>query len=57
MKPIPAFFLTLSLFLNVAIADDDGFTSIFDGKTLDGWDGNPKLWSVQDGTITGSHHR
>ena len=23
---------------------DDGFVSIFDGKTLKGWDGDPKLW-------------
>jgi hypothetical protein len=34
-------------------ADDDGFISMFDGKSLDGWDGNPKFWSVQDGVITG----
>ena len=34
-------------------ADDDGFVSLFDGKTLSGWDGNPAFWSVQDGTITG----
>lgn len=34
-------------------ADDDGFVSIFDGKTLDGWDGDPKFWSVADGAITG----
>ncbi|MBM4003491.1 MAG: DUF1080 domain-containing protein [Planctomycetes bacterium] len=34
-------------------ADDDGFESIFDGKSLDGWDGNPKFWKVEDGTITG----
>ena len=26
---------------------------LFDGKTLDGWDGDPRLWSVQDGAITG----
>src|SRR5260221_13661002 len=26
--------------------------SLFDG-TLDQWEGNPKLWRVQDGTITG----
>jgi hypothetical protein len=32
---------------------DDGFESIFDGKTLDGWDGNPKLWHIEDGAITG----
>ncbi len=29
----------------------DGFTSLFDGKTLKGWDGDPKLWSVKDGSI------
>lgn len=34
-------------------ADDDGFKPIFDGKTLDGWDGNPKFWKVEDGAITG----
>lgn len=31
----------------------DGFKSIFDGKTLDGWEFNPVYWSVQDGAITG----
>ena len=30
-----------------------GFTAIFDGKNLTGWDGNPKLWSVKDGAIVG----
>jgi hypothetical protein len=30
-----------------------GFKSLFNGKDLTGWDGNPKLWSVQEGTITG----
>ena len=29
------------------------FVSIFDGKTLKNWDGNPKFWSVKDGAITG----
>ena len=32
---------------------EKGFTSIFNGKDLTGWDGNPKLWSVKDGAITG----
>lgn len=38
-----------------AIAEDSekGFKSIFDGKTLKGWDGDPKFWSVKDGAITG----
>ncbi|MES2924150.1 MAG: DUF1080 domain-containing protein [Verrucomicrobiota bacterium] len=26
---------------------------LFNGKTLAGWKGNPDLWSVQDGVITG----
>ncbi len=33
--------------------DAEGFRSIFDGKTLDGWDGDPRLWSVHDGCING----
>ncbi|MCB1062528.1 MAG: DUF1080 domain-containing protein [Verrucomicrobiae bacterium] len=32
---------------------NDEFVSLFDGKTLNGWDGDPKLWRVEDGTITG----
>jgi hypothetical protein len=32
---------------------EQGFVSIFNGKDLNGWDGNPKLWSVRDGAITG----
>ncbi|RMG38982.1 MAG: DUF1080 domain-containing protein, partial [Planctomycetota bacterium] len=27
--------------------------SLFDGKTLKGWDGNPDFWRVEDGAITG----
>jgi hypothetical protein len=27
--------------------------SLFDGKSLKGWNGDPKFWSVQDGAITG----
>ena len=38
--------------LKTSIADD-GFVSIFDGKTLEGWDGDPKFWKVEDGAITG----
>jgi hypothetical protein len=38
----------------MAVADDEpGFTSIFDGKTLKGWDGDTKFWSVQNGAIQG----
>ncbi|MEY3948794.1 MAG: hypothetical protein RJB43_149, partial [Verrucomicrobiota bacterium] len=46
----------LLAFLLVALSPlsaQDGFKPIFDGKTLAGWDGNPELWSVEDGAITG----
>ncbi len=33
--------------------EEAGFTAIFNGKTLDGWDGDPRLWSVVDGAIRG----
>ena len=33
--------------------DHEGYVSIFDGRTLDGWDGNPKFWRVEDGAIVG----
>lgn len=36
-----------------AVADAEGFVPIFDGKTLDGWEGDPKYWSVQNGNLTG----
>lgn len=31
----------------------DGFQPIFDGKTLEGWEGNPTYWSVKEGAIVG----
>lgn len=30
-----------------------GFQSIFDGRTLTGWDGDPKYWRVENGAIVG----
>src|SRR3954467_3049854 len=33
--------------------EPQGMKSMFDGKTLDGWDGDPRLWSVKDGVIRG----
>ena len=35
------------------VAAEPGFETIFDGKSLQGWSGDPKLWSVQDDAITG----
>jgi len=32
---------------------EPGFISLFNGRDLLGWRGNPKIWSVTDGVITG----
>ena len=45
--------LLLSLATAPQAADDKDFVSLFDGKTLKGWEGNEKLWSVKDGAIAG----
>ena len=31
----------------------DEYKALFDGKSLTGWEGNLKFWSVKDGTIQG----
>src|SRR6202034_920169 len=31
--------------------DYDGFTQIFDGKTLNGWDGSSEIWHVANGAL------
>jgi hypothetical protein len=33
--------------------DEAGFISMFDGKSLDGWQGDPKYWRVSDGIMVG----
>jgi hypothetical protein len=33
--------------------DHTGFTQIFDGKSLNGWDGAPEVWRVEDSAIVG----
>jgi len=32
----------------------EGYTLLFNGKDLDGWQGDPDLWSVRDGVLIGS---
>jgi uncharacterized protein (TIGR03067 family) len=45
---------TLLLIVQTATAaTEEGFTSLFNGKDLTGWDGNPALWSVKGGAIVG----
>jgi Domain of Unknown Function (DUF1080) len=45
--------LLLAAFAGAAFAAD-GFVPLFNGKNLDGWDGDPRLWSVKNGMIVGS---
>ena len=33
--------------------DKDGWITLFNGKDLAGWDGNPDIWRVKDGYISG----
>src|SRR5262245_35461305 len=33
--------------------DEVGFESIFDGKTLTGWEGDPKYWRAESGCLVG----
>ena len=35
----------------------EGYTLLFNGKNLDGWEGDPALWSVQDGVDCGFERR
>src|SRR2546430_1913151 len=39
--------------VELAKADDDGWISLFDGKDLKGWYGDPAVWSARDGQIVG----
>lgn len=44
----------LALALTSMVASAEEGRAIFNGKDLTGWEGNPELWSVQDGAITGT---
>jgi hypothetical protein len=36
-----------------ASGDEAGFKLLFDGKTMDGWEGDPKYWRIENGILTG----
>lgn len=53
-------FLVVATLAHTAAAADtaappepSGMRQLFDGKSLDGWDGDKRLWSVKDGVIHG----
>jgi len=56
MNPRRLFALTTTLLALASapvFAVEEGFTSLFNGTSLDGWEGNTGIWSVQEGAITG----
>ena len=48
---------------SIAIAQNNGWVSIFDGKTMNGWKvmavhgGNGGLWEVKDGALVGNQEK
>jgi hypothetical protein len=38
---------------DISSVDKDGFTSIFDGKTFQGWDADTSVWRVEGGSFVG----
>jgi hypothetical protein len=46
--------ITLITIASSALAAEDGFKPLFNGRDLAGWDGNPDLWKVEGGSIVGT---
>ena len=55
MRPIVAACLALALSgaALAAEAEEEGFVPLFNGKDLTGWQGDAKLWIVEDGMLIG----
>jgi hypothetical protein len=51
LAPTPAF--TQQVYPTPGGDDETGFVAIFDGQTLDGWEGDPVYWRVEDGCLVG----
>ena len=47
------FCLSIAATSLVFSAEEEGFTSLLNGKDLAGWKGNTKYWSVEDGCVVG----
>ena len=50
---ITSIVLLIAMVVSLPTLADAGFKPIFDGKTLNGWDGDKKFWRIEDGAITG----
>ena len=45
--------LTWLLIAPLALAADEGFQPLFDGKSFDGWQGNRQAFRIEDGALVG----
>jgi len=52
-SPAPAYVPKQSDRPAAVAGDEAGFAPIFDGKSLAGWEGDPKYWRVEDGCLVG----
>lgn len=53
MKWLLSLLVALVLAAGADAAEDAGFEPLFDGRTLDGWEGNLNLFRVEQGAIVG----
>ncbi len=53
MNPLATLRTAAALLLASATLPAGEWTPLFDGKSLDGWRGDPAIWSVRDGAIIG----
>ncbi len=47
------FWLLLAVIGSIPMASAQEWQTIFNGTSLEGWDGDPELWRVENGAITG----
>jgi hypothetical protein len=45
--------IIISILLVSSVRAEEKFKELFNGKDLTGWDGDKRIWSVQDGLLTG----
>jgi len=53
-RVVPVLFALSLVTPFLAQAEEGDFISLFNGQDLSGWDGDPKLWTVEDGVIVGT---
>ena len=51
--PVALWIMGILSTVSLAAEGEEGFTPIFNGKDLSGWEGEEEFWSVEDGAITG----